>query len=84
MERIDGQVYTLTLTVRDRPGVLVRCAQVLGRRRHDITALRIATESKGSETSTMIIDAFGQTVAIPQIIAQLSKIIDVINVTKKE
>jgi acetolactate synthase small subunit len=36
MKKDTDHTYTLTLRVRNRPGVLVRCAQIYGRRGHNI------------------------------------------------
>jgi acetolactate synthase small subunit len=86
MVKKDGDhSYTLLLTVRNRPGVLVRCAQVFGRRSHNIEALQVAALPGGEEDfATMTIAAFGKPDVMHQIVAQLSKLVDVINVIEKE
>lgn len=69
--------YTLTLTVRNQPGVLVRCAQVFTRRGHNIEALQVAPAPSQLALSTMTITAFGKPEVMDQIVAQLSKLVDV-------
>lgn len=76
--------YTLTLTVRNQPGVLVRCAQVFTRRGHNIEALQVAPAPSQPELSTMTITAFGKPEVMDQIVAQLSKLVDVEHVEEAE
>lgn len=76
--------YTLTLTVRNQPGVLVRCAQVFTRRGHNIEALQVAPSKSQPELSTMTITAFGKSEIMDQIVAQLTKLVDVENVEETE
>lgn len=76
--------YTLTLTVRNQPGVLVRCAQVFNRRGHNIEALQVAPAKDNSDVSTMTITAFGKPEVMDQIVAQLAKLVDVENVEETE
>jgi acetolactate synthase-1/3 small subunit len=83
MKKDTDHTYTLTLRVHNRPGVLVRCAQIYGRRGHNIEALHVAPDA-ASDISTMTITAFGQAHMMDQIVAQLRKLIDVQNVTEKE
>jgi acetolactate synthase-1/3 small subunit len=83
MKKDTDHTYTLTLRVRNRPGVLVRCAQIYGRRGHNIEALHVAPDAT-SDISTMTITAFGQAHMMDQVVAQLRKLIDVQNVTEKE
>jgi acetolactate synthase I/III small subunit len=83
MKKDTDHTYTLTLHVRNRPGVLVRCAQVFGRRGHNIEALHV-TPSDQDGSSLMSMTAFGRKEVIDQIVAQLSKLVDVIDVTEKE
>ncbi len=84
MKRDGDHTYTLTLTVRNQPGVLVRCAQVFGRRGHNIEALQVATTPENDDTSTITITAFGKPDVMQQIVAQLSKLVDVLQVKEKE
>ena len=84
MKRDTDHTYTLVMTVRNQPGVLVRCAQIFNRRGHNIETLHVATEPNSHDTSQMTITAFGKPEAIHQIIMQLKKLIDVIDVTEKK
>jgi len=78
MKQADDHTYTLILTVHNNPGVLVRCAQVFNRRGHNIEALHV--KSNSIDTSRMTITAFGKPETIHQIILQLKKLIDVIEI----
>lgn len=84
MKRIDDHTYTLTLTVRNSPGVLVRCAQVFSRRGHNIESLHVAPVPNSFVTSHMTVSAYGKAASLRQITHQLEKIVDVIHVDQKE
>lgn len=84
MKQPDDHTYTLTLTVRNRPGVLVRCAQVFNRRGHNIEALQVAASKDTPDESTMTITAFGRPEVMDQIVAQLAKLVDVQSVKEHE
>lgn len=72
------------MTVRNQPGVLTRCSQVFGRRGHNIEALRVSANPGNGSTSTMVITAYGQAGMMHQIMAQLGKLVDVIEINGKE
>jgi acetolactate synthase I/III small subunit len=76
--------YQLTLSVRNRPGVLVRCAQIFNRRGHNIEALQVAPSKAQPGVSTMKITAYGQSEAMGQVVAQLTKLVDVLSVKEVE
>lgn len=82
MKRDHDHTYELTLTIRNNPGVLVRCAQIFGRRSHNIEALQIVNVS--GDVAHMTITAFGKPEVIRQITLQLKKLVDVIDVKEKE
>jgi len=82
MKKEHDHTYVLTLTVRNNPGVLVRCTQVFNRRGHNIEALQVANTS--NSVARMTITAFGKRETIHQITLQLKKLVDVIDITKKE
>ena len=82
MKKEHDHTYIVTLTVRNSPGVLVRCAQVFGRRGHNIESLHVANTS--DDIAHMTITAFGKPETIHQITLQLKKLVDVIDVAEKE
>ena len=84
MKRDGDRTYTVTLQVRNRPGVLVRCAQIFGRRGHNIEALLVVPLNGNQEAAQMTITAFGKPDVMQQIIAQLAKLVDVISINEME
>ena len=84
MKQANDHTYTLRLTVRNNPGVLVRCAQVFSRRGHTIEALQVAPIPNAFATSHMTITAYGKADTLHQTNQQLKKLIDVINIEEKE
>jgi acetolactate synthase-1/3 small subunit len=84
MKKETDHTYTLALIVRNRPGVLVRCAQIFGRRGHNIEALQVAASPEHEDISIMTITAFGDPSIMRQIVGQLAKLFDVIKVTEQE
>lgn len=84
MKQNDDHTYTLTLTIRNSPGVLVRCAQIFGRRGHNIETLHVTADPRQEGRSLMTITAFGKPGISHQIALQLKKLIDVISVVEKE
>ncbi len=81
----DGvHTYQLKLTVRNRPGVLVRCAQIFGRRGHNIESLKVKPKHGHDDVSEMSITATGKPDVMLQIKLQLAKLIDVLSVTETE
>lgn len=77
MKHETDHTYTLTLTVHNNPGVLVRCAQVFNRRGHNIEGLQVTAVPGSSRQSHMSITAFGDAKAMSQITMQLQKLVDV-------
>ena len=84
MKKVTDHTYQLALSVRNRPGVLVRCAQVFNRRGHNIESLHVSANIDNPERSTMTITAFGEANMINQIVAQLNKLVDVLQVSEME
>lgn len=80
MTQLNKTIHTLSLVVRDRPGVLVRIALVFSRRGYNIESLSV---SPGAEAgiSRMTIACSGDPEILEQIIKQLAKLIDVVYVT---
>lgn len=68
---------TFELIVRDRPGVLVRVAQVFARRGYNIRALKVVPDASGSD-SRMTIEA-EDIERVSLVVHQLNKLVDVKN-----
>ena len=71
-------IHTVSMLVANKPGVLVRCAQVFARRGFNIDAL-VVSASVNPKFSRMTITAQGDPGTLDQIIKQTSKLIDVIH-----
>lgn len=84
MKKDGDHTYTVTLLVRNQPGVLVRCAQVFGRRGHNIESLNVGSNPGHHDVSEMTITAFGKPDVMQQIVAQLAKLVDVLSVKETE
>ena len=69
---------TIGLLVYDRPGVLVRIAQVFSRRGSNIESL-VVSPTNVRDTSRMTITSSGPEDVFQQIILQLNKLVDVIH-----
>ncbi len=72
--------FTLSLAVRDKPGVLVRIALVFARRGYNIESLSVSPGAKAG-FARMTIESSGDPGTREQIIKQLRKLIDVVYVT---
>jgi len=72
-------VHTISILVANKPGVLVRCAQVFARRAYNIDAL-VVSPTVNPQFSRMTITAQGDPGTLEQIIKQTAKLIDVIHV----
>lgn len=75
--------YTFTLNVRDTPGVLMRVAQVFGRRGCNIRSLHVQPSKENEPWSTMVISVHNVSHA-KQLQLQLEKLVDVQSVTVHE
>lgn len=73
-------VYTLSLVVQDRPGVLVRIALVFARRGYNIESLAVSPGAEGG-FSRMTIACTGDPEILEQILKHLAKLIDVVYIT---
>ena len=69
--------HTLSIYVTNKPGALVRVAQVFARRGYNIDSLVVSPDIKGN-CSRMTITAAGHRDVLEQIIKQVSKLVDVI------
>lgn len=70
--------HTVSLLVANKPGVLVRCAQVFARRGFNIDSL-VVSPSVNPKFSRMTITAQGDPATLDQIIKQSAKLIDVVH-----
>jgi acetolactate synthase I/III small subunit len=80
METDKAITYILKLTVRNHPGVLVRCAQVISRRGQNIEKLIVEKINDNPQLYAMEITTFGKIGSVSQIVGQLQKLVDVIEV----
>jgi acetolactate synthase I/III small subunit len=74
-------LHTISILVANKPGVLVRCAQVFARRGFNIDSL-VVSETMNPKYSRMTITAQGDPGTLEQIIKQSAKLIDVIHVAE--
>lgn len=73
-----NNIHTVSMLVANKPGVLVRCAQVFARRGFNIDAL-VVSASVNPKFSRMTITATGDPGTLEQIVKQTAKLIDVIH-----
>ncbi len=71
--------HTLSILVRNKPGVLVRVALVFARRGYNIESLVVSADVANGEFSRMTITCSGDPETLDQIIKQLTKLIDVVH-----
>ncbi len=72
-------IHTISFFVANKPGVLVRIAQVFARRGYNIDSL-VVSPSFDPKYSRMTITAIGDLATLEQIIKQSAKLIDVLHV----
>ena len=75
---IDTAQHTLSLYVRNQPGVLVRVSLVFSRRGFNIDSL-VVSPGNSDEFSRMTITCSGNPDTFDQIIRQLAKLVDVVH-----
>ncbi len=86
-EEIQAPLHTISLLVRNKPGVLVRVALVFSRRGYNIESLVVspalnADDGRGElsgEFARMTITCSGEPDNLEQIVKQLEKLIDVVH-----
>ena len=76
--RKKNDIHTISILVANKPGVLVRCAQVFARRAYNIDAL-VVSPAVNEKFSRMTITAQGDPSTLEQIIKQTSKLVDVVH-----
>jgi acetolactate synthase I/III small subunit len=74
-----GQFHTISILVRNKPGVLVRVALVFSRRGYNIESLVVSPDVVNGEFSRMTITCSGDPETLEQIIKQCTKLIDVVH-----
>ncbi|MFW5882556.1 MAG: acetolactate synthase small subunit [Planctomycetota bacterium] len=74
------KLHTISLHVRNRPGVLVRIAQVFARRGYNIESL-VVSPGRTDDFSRMTITCSGDPQILEQIIKQQAKLVDVVHAT---
>jgi len=72
-------VHTISILVRNKPGVLVRVALVFSRRGYNIESLVVSTDVANGDFSRMTITCSGDPETLEQIIKQVTKLIDVVH-----
>jgi len=73
-----ANIHTVSVLVANKPGVLVRCAQVFAKRGFNIDSL-VVSPAVNPKYSRMTITAQGDPNVLDQIIKQTSKLIDVLH-----
>src|SRR3954464_8659874 len=71
--------HTISVLVRNQPGVLVRVALVFARRGYNIESLVVSADVANGEFSRMTITCSGDLQTLEQIIKQVAKLIDVVH-----
>jgi acetolactate synthase-1/3 small subunit len=72
-------IHTISILVRNKPGVLVRVALVFSRRGYNIESLVVSPDVQSGEMSRMTITCSGDPETLEQIIKQCTKLIDVVH-----
>jgi acetolactate synthase-1/3 small subunit len=71
-------IQTISLFVNNKPGVLVRVAQIFSRRAYNIESLVVSPAAEG-RFSRMTIACSGDPDALTQVVKQLAKLVDVVH-----
>jgi acetolactate synthase I/III small subunit len=72
-------LHTISILVRNKPGVLVRVALVFSRRGYNIESLVVSADVANGDFSRMTITCSGDPETLEQIIKQVTKLIDVVH-----
>lgn len=73
-----NNIHTISLLVANKPGVLIRCAQIFARRGFNIDSL-VVSPAVNPKFSRMTVTAQGDPATLEQIIKQTAKLIDVVH-----
>jgi acetolactate synthase-1/3 small subunit len=71
--------HTISILVRNKPGVLVRVALIFSRRGYNIESLVVSADVANGDFSRMTITCSGDPETLEQIIKQVTKLIDVVH-----
>jgi len=71
-------LHTLSLLVRNKPGVLTRVSLIFARRGYNIESLVVSPDMQNGEFSRITITCSGDPETLEQIIKQMTKLIDVV------
>jgi acetolactate synthase small subunit len=71
-------LHTISVLVRNQPGVLVRVALVFARRGYNIESLVVSADAGNNILSRMTITCSGDPDTLEQIIKQVAKLVDVV------
>jgi acetolactate synthase-1/3 small subunit len=71
-------IHTISILVRNKPGVLVRVALIFARRGYNIESLVVSPDVTNGEFSRMTITCSGDPETLEQIIKQVTKLVDVV------
>ena len=71
-------LHTISVLVRNQPGVLVRVALVFARRGYNIESLVVSADPVSTVLSRMTITCSGDPDTLEQIIKQVAKLVDVV------
>src|ERR1051325_5130023 len=74
-----GSIHTMSILVRNKPGVLVRVSLVFARRGYNIESLVVSPDVINGDFSRMTITCRGDAATFEQISKQLTKLIDVVH-----
>jgi acetolactate synthase I/III small subunit len=72
-------LHTISVLVRNQPGVLVRVSLVFARRGYNIESLVVSPDITNGDFSRMTITCRGEAATFEQISKQLTKLIDVVH-----
>ncbi len=72
-------LHTMSVLVRNQPGVLVRVALVFARRGFNIESLVVSADPVNADFSRMTITCSGDPETLEQIIKQVAKLVDVVH-----
>ncbi len=72
-------LHTISILVRNKPGVLVRVALVFARRGYNIESLVVSADVTNGEFSRMTITCSGDPETLEQNITQVTKLVDVVH-----